>query len=397
MKQKLITLLCSLLLLAAVICYTVPREQLKKYVQFFQPEQIRVSENTGTDQIIKRHQIPDSAEKDTAVQETQSKEAEGDLPEHYLYYYEVLPDEGKDLYRELYCIMANHMDYTKVSTTDSKRAGQIMEYVLLDNPELFYIDSLKTQTTTNGFGVSMAVTAEESMSQEEQNTAKANIDHYRNFCFSNLSEDMSDYEKALTIYEYVVTHLKYIKDAPYNQNLYSAVLGESVCRGYACAFKFLCDEAGIPCIIVIGSMQGENHAWNLVSLDGIWCQVDCTAADDLEEVGYAVDYSWFGGNDSYMQETHTQNTDVVLPAAESMENSYYVRQGLYFDSYDFEKLSALLGEGCNFSFQCANQAVFEEYQYEMSNSKEVARAIGLGKSVQYMGNGNTCTIYVEFQ
>ena len=110
-----------------------------------------------------------------------------------------------------------------------------------------------------------------------------------------------------------------------------------------------------------------------------------------------MDYSWFGGNDSYMQETHTQNTDVALPAAESMENSYYVRQGLYFDSYDFEKLSALLGEGCDFSFQCANQAVFEEYQYEMANSKEVARAIGFGKSVQYMGNENTCTIYVEFQ
>lgn len=418
MKKKIITLLSSLLLLLAFVYYFVPAEQIKEYTTIFQKEQTEVPEAAETDREIVKLQIPASTGENTKIQESQSQEeteedekteveteaeekhaplfSEVKLPGHLLYYYETLSDEEKSLYRELYAIMAGHMDYTNVGTTDSKRVGQLMEYVLLDNPELFYIDSLKTQTTTIGSNVSMAVMAEENMTQNEQSTAKANIENYKNVCFANIRSDMSDYEKALAIYEYVVTHLKYTKGAPYNQSLYSAVLGESVCRGYACAFKYLCDEAGIDCIVVTGSMQGENHAWNMVKIDGIWCQVDCTAGDDLEDVGYAVDYSWFGGSDSYMQATHTLSGGVTLPAADSMANFYYVRQGLYFDSYDFEKLSALLGTGCNFSFQCANQSVYDQYQYEMSNSREVAQAIGQGKSVSFMGNGSTYTIYVEF-
>ncbi len=388
MKPRIVILLSSLIFLAAALYYVVPQEQYEKYAQSVREEKTIVQEDTETNQEVLKPQISKSSE---------TPFLDGDLPTHLMYYYDTLSDEEKSLYKELYLIMVNHMDYTYVRTTDSKKVGRLMEYILLDNPELFYIDSLKTQTITIGSNASMAVMAEEIMSQNEQTTAKTNIENYRNVCVFALTEDMSDYEKALAIYEYVVTNLKYIEDAPYNQSLYSAVLGESVCRGYACAFKYLCDEAGIPCIMVTGTMQGENHAWNMVYLDGAWCQVDCTAGDDLEEAGYAVDYSWFGGTDSYMRMTHTVSEGVTLPAAESMANSYYVREGRYFDSYNLEKLSALLGEGNNFSFQCANQAVYEQYQYEMSNSQDVARAIEQGKSVQFMGNESTYTIYVEFK
>ncbi len=403
MKQKIIILFSSLIFLAVAVYNLVPEEQFEKYVQSVQKEQTVVREEIEPDQEENRLWIPKPDGTDDAEDGSQSEEvkedlhSEGNLPAHLMYYYDTLSEEEKSLYKELYLIMANHMDYTYVRTTDSERVGQLMEYILLDNPELFYIGSLKTQTVTLGASVSMAVMAEEIMPREEQATAKAAIENYRNVCISALSGDMSDYEKALAIYEYVVTNLTYSKDAPYNQSLYSAVLGESVCRGYACAFKYLCDEAEIPCIMVTGTMQGENHAWNMVRLNGVWCQVDCTAGDDMEEAGYAVDYSWFGETDSYMWMTHTASKGAALPAADSMENSYYIREGRYFDSYSLENLSALLGAGNNFSFQCANQTVYDQYQYEMSNSQEVARAIGQGKSVQFMGNGSTYTIYVEFQ
>lgn len=388
MKPRIVILLSSLIFLAAALYYVVPQEQYERYAQSVREEKTIVQEDTETNQEVLEPQISKSSEMPFL---------DGDLPTHLMYYYDTLSDEEKSLYKELYLIMVNHMDYTYIRTADSEKVGRLMEYILLDNPELFYIDSLKTQTITVGSSVSMAVMAEEIMPQNEQNAAKANLENYRNGCVLALTEDMSDYDKALAIYEYVVTNLKYIEDAPYNQSLYSAVLGESVCRGYACAFKYLCDEAGIPCIMVMGVMQGENHAWNMVYLDGAWCQVDCTAGDDLEEAGYAVDYSWFGGTDSYMQMTHTASEEVALPTADSMANSYYVREGRYFDSYNLEKLSALLKEGNDFSFQCANQAVYDQYQYEMSNSQDVAQSIEQGKNVQFMGNGNTYTIYVEFK
>lgn len=47
------------------------------------------------------------------------------------------------------------------------------------------------------------------------------------------------------------------------------------CGSYANGFKFLCDAAGIPCVIV----RSEDHAWNEVYVDGRWLVVDVTFND----------------------------------------------------------------------------------------------------------------------
>ena len=58
-----------------------------------------------------------------------------------------------------------------------------------------------------------------------------------------------------------------------------------VCEGYSRAFKVLCDELGIPCVLVEGYAQGslldnaELHMWNYVQLDGKWYVVDTTWND----------------------------------------------------------------------------------------------------------------------
>ena len=47
------------------------------------------------------------------------------------------------------------------------------------------------------------------------------------------------------------------------------------CGSYANGFKFLCDAAGIPCVIA----RSEDHAWNEVYVDGQWLVVDVTFND----------------------------------------------------------------------------------------------------------------------
>lgn len=67
------------------------------------------------------------------------------------------------------------------------------------------------------------------------------------------------------------------------------------CGAYTNAFSFLCDAAGIPCIIV----KSENHSWNEVYVDGQWLTVDVTFND--------------GGSvtkDSYLLTTRAARTDV---------------------------------------------------------------------------------------
>lgn len=51
-----------------------------------------------------------------------------------------------------------------------------------------------------------------------------------------------------------------------------------VCESYANAFKAVCDEAGIPCIVV----SGADHMWNYVQDDdGVWYAVDTTWDDPV--------------------------------------------------------------------------------------------------------------------
>lgn len=59
-----------------------------------------------------------------------------------------------------------------------------------------------------------------------------------------------------------------------------------VCEGYARAFKVLCDQAGIPCVLVDGFAYGDPdgaHMWNYVEIDGAWYAVDVTWNDPFDK------------------------------------------------------------------------------------------------------------------
>jgi hypothetical protein len=51
-----------------------------------------------------------------------------------------------------------------------------------------------------------------------------------------------------------------------------------VCSNYTNAFQYLCDKAGIPCVVLAGLVNktGERHAWSMVLVDGKWLYADVT-------------------------------------------------------------------------------------------------------------------------
>ena len=52
------------------------------------------------------------------------------------------------------------------------------------------------------------------------------------------------------------------------------VRGSAVGEGFAMAFKALCDELRFDCRVVLGSLGGMVHAWNIVSLYGDYYHID---------------------------------------------------------------------------------------------------------------------------
>ena len=75
----------------------------------------------------------------------------------------------------------------------------------------------------------------------------------------------------------------------YRQTYGAIVRGKTVCTGYATAFKAICDRVNLPCWIIFGTADGEEHAWNSVILDGEVKYVDATWGDQ----DYGVEYEYF--------------------------------------------------------------------------------------------------------
>ncbi len=116
----------------------------------------------------------------------------------------------------------------------------------------------------------------------------------------------TDAEKARIAHDLIIRSVRYDYDyntvlgnSIYHQSAYSVFCeGYSVCAGYAKAFEFLMNGAGVDAI----SVTSRTHAWNIVRLDNIWYQVDCTWDDtDGRYGGYGeVIYRYFIRSDEMM-------------------------------------------------------------------------------------------------
>ena len=88
-------------------------------------------------------------------------------------------------------------------------------------------------------------------------------------------------------------------DAPYADTAYGALVnGNADSRGYALAYRALCAALDIDCIVVEGSfgtMGGEPHFWNMITLNGDCYHVDVSAfADDPDAAFLQSDDALWG-------------------------------------------------------------------------------------------------------
>lgn len=96
-----------------------------------------------------------------------------------------------------------------------------------------------------------------------------------------LPEGMSELEKEVTIYKYVMDSMVFVeKTRPAHAYGYSAIVeGEGVCGDYAEMFCLLANHAGIEAYLC----HSDDHAWNIVKIDGKYYHCDSLWDDDMAE------------------------------------------------------------------------------------------------------------------
>lgn len=204
--------------------------------------------------------------------------------------------------------------------------------VVYQNPLILGVRTYSYHYDTMMLMIEYDYTAEEIQTRQEEILAEA-----ESIIKSIIKPGMTDAEKRRAIYDYLEANTTYddaaCEDAMNNNfqgmnkdyrdsfSTYGILVKKTgVCQSYAYAFDYLCELAGVNCIIVTGDMMGYlPHAWNKVEVNGEWLVIDVTnneksmgVEDFMYEnpdaiayaLGYVEDDLWYTVDDNNYHSTN---------------------------------------------------------------------------------------------
>ena len=92
-----------------------------------------------------------------------------------------------------------------------------------------------------------------------------------------LGADRSDGMRALALAAYLSENCELTALSGHNSAWDALIAGQADSEGLALAYVLLCSQQNIPCQIVEGLRQRQEHFWNIIELDGQHYHVDLTA------------------------------------------------------------------------------------------------------------------------
>ena len=132
---------------------------------------------------------------------------------------------------------------------------------------------------------------------------------------STIPADLSEFEKANKLYDYIVKNVKYLTYENLNADgalysfLYDAlIVGKTNCDGYSNALALLYRLANIENaekISVAATENEEEHTWNIFSADGKWYNSDATAStltDKTEDIHHKLKFAFSDELQTYKHE-----------------------------------------------------------------------------------------------
>lgn len=328
----------------------------------------------------------------------------GDSSQYYAY--NRLSDDEKELYALIYSAITQYDEKVFLPTLDTELVGKVYECVMMDHPEIFYVDGYKlVQYTVSGTLKRLSFAGNYTFSKNEADSLWQEMDATATAIIMNAPTGGDDYQKVKFVYEYLVNNTDYDLSAPNNQNIVSVFVGRrSVCKGYAKAAQLLLNRMGVYTTFIRGQAQGEGHAWNLVKSDGEWYHLDVVWGDAYAEITgnegsfTGVNYDYLLVTTSDILRTHSIITPVDIPMCQSLADNYFVREGLFFLDYDDNLVQSVFDRarstGQNtVTLKCANNDVYARMRSELLDNQKLFNFIGNGGSkVRYCENTDLFTI-----
>lgn len=266
------------------------------------------------------------------------------------YVYNTLTEDEQKLYDAIVGAASNMS--TRIYGTnnlDSAEWSKIFGLVYNQEPQLFW---LSTKSVVGRIYYLETDTEKIASMQKE-------IDATVDSLIREANSKSTTYEKLLVFHDYLVLNSTFEKNSgtagSFNQTIYNAFAGGTSsqgniqCSGYAKAMQYLCDKAGIDCMVIVGTNDKDlSHAWNKVKVEGEWYNLDCTWDDPIltDPVENYLRYNYFLVPDEWINnKTHFNVNKVTLksgktftyydpPKATSDSLNYFVKNGYVYKDFD---------------------------------------------------------------
>lgn len=228
------------------------------------------------------------------------------------YPYQQLGKSEQQLYADIVEAATNFE--TQVEVPSSLSSDDIVKvYALVYNqePQLFWLSNLVPISLGGMLNLQFDLTPEKAASAQKE------IDATVSEVMSKVNGYTSTVSKLKVIYDWVITHNTFSLQGNYRTcGIYNGLTdgGELQCQGYAKTVLYLCDIAGIECMVVTGNNEaGSTHAWNVVYCDNGYYILDTTWGDPMTPYGRSsyIRYLFFLANDDMIRNTHLNVSTVA--------------------------------------------------------------------------------------
>lgn len=257
----------------------------------------------------------------------------------YKYYRSILSESEKKNYDIILTGLLQLGDRIPIKVAPIQRIEVIYQYIKMDNPLLFYVDSVKYLQVPLGL-INAILPSYRFPKSKIEITTQQLLD--KAFAIINGTNTKAPTETEKAIHDYLCTSVSY--DTKYAASSYECVgpllFNKGVCEGISKAVKLLCDLSHIKCLVIHGEAitsqlpgmrEDELHTWNIIYTGKNYVHLDVTF-DISVQMSTAIRYDYFNLSDTEIQQDH-RFLAAPVPSCPVSEG-FYILNGMYMHTQD---------------------------------------------------------------